>query len=890
MKHINFSKDNAFNFAICIKEAGLKQDPIQAEYLDPLAEMGFDTSKSVAFSLTYDGKKPSAGCRKQYLNQLLPSIEQLGIKLVLCCDSEYFKTATKMGSAEPHLGNILPCAIEGYEHISIVYGINHQQFFFNPANRSKLALSLQAIVNFSEGTYRALGENVLPNPTYPETLSEIKAQLTALLEYDSLTCDVEAFSLKHYDAGVGSISFSPDQESAVAFLCDYLPCDPYTFDWLCPKDNKFKKKTGYGTKIDNKEVKAILRWFFTEYKGTIIWHNICYDATVLIYELWMDDLLDQEGLLEGLEIMTKHFECTQLITYFATNSCAGNKLSLKEQAHAFAGNYAQEDIKDIRMIPAPILLKYNGVDTCATWYTMDKHYDTIVLDDQLEIYTDVFKPSVLDIIQMQLTGMCLDMNQVLIAEKEIAQECENALLALESDALTQAKELLRTRKWEKDFAKRKADAKFPENIKPKELDAFPLTFNPNSGPQIQVLVYEVLGMPIIQTTATKQPATGGKVLKKLYKLSNDEKAKKILKGLMDYALGAKILSSFIPAFKAAPLAPDGCHYVFGSFKLGGTVSGRLSAQNPNLQTIPSGSHFAKIIKKCFIAPPGYIMVGSDFNGLEDFINTVLTKDPNKVKVLKEGFDGHSFRAAYYWKEKFSFIDTNDPDSVIRIKLEYNTWRSMGKPVSFALQYQGTWSTLVKNCGFTEQEAKAIEANYHELYKVSMDWVNERIEKASKVGYAVGAFGLRIRTPVLAQVILGSRTTPQEAQAEARTLGNALSGQSYGLLNNTSSVRFLKRVRAHAEYRLKVRPCSHIHDAQYMYLKDDFALIAWVNKWLIHEMAWQDLPELQCEGLQIGSELDIFHPSWAEGFTIKNGMNQEEIKQVCIDEMHKRKAA
>ena len=170
----------------------------------------------------------------------------------------------------------------------------------------------------------------------------------------------------------------------------------------------------------------------------------------------------------------------------------------------------------------------------------------------------------------------------------------------------------------------------------------------------------------------------------------------------------------------------------------------------------------------------------------------------------------------------------------------------------------------------------------------MEWVTARIDQAAIDGYATGAFGLRIRTPVLAQVVMGNSRTPQEAQAEARTLGNAISGQSYGLLNNTSSVRFLKRVRAHPEYRLKVRPCAHIHDAQYMYAKDDFALLAWINKYLIKEMAWQDLPELQCAGLNISSSLDVFYPNWSQDFTIKNGMNQEEIKQLCITEAKKRK--
>ena len=54
--------------------------------------------------------------------------------------------------------------------------------------------------------------------------------------------------------------------------------------------------------------------------------------------------------------------------------------------------------------------------------------------------------------------------------------------------------------------------------------------------------------------------------------------------------------------------------------------------NPNLQTIPSGSVFAKLIKQCFIAPVGFLFGGADFAALEDRISALTTRDPNKLKV------------------------------------------------------------------------------------------------------------------------------------------------------------------------------------------------------------------------------------------------------------------
>ena len=108
--------------------------------------------------------------------------------------------------------------------------------------------------------------------------------------------------------------------------------------------------------------------------------------------------------------------------------------------------------------------------------------------------------------------------------------------------------------------------------------------------------------------------------------------------------------------------------------------------------------------------------------------------------------------------------------------------------------------------------KQIDANYHKLYAESDVWVQNKIMETSKVGYATVAFGLRVRAPILAQTILGTRNTPYAAQKEGRTIGNAL-GQSYGMLNSRSANKFMDRVYK-SPYKYDIQPCIQIHDAQY----------------------------------------------------------------------------
>lgn len=183
-------------------------------------------------------------------------------------------------------------------------------------------------------------------------------------------------------------------------------------------------------------------------------------------------------------------------------------------------------------------------------------------------------------------------------------------------------------------------------------------------------------------------------------------------------------------------------------------------------------------------------------------------------------------------------------------------------------------------GWTEEKAKAVEDNYHELYKVSDDYVQQRLAQAAKDGYVEVAFGLRVRTPLLAQVLWGGKKVPSAAAAEGRTAGNAL-GQSYGLLNNRAANAFMEKVWR-SPYRHDILPVALIHDAIYLLIRDRLDVVEWANNNLIAEMRWQELPEIQHDKVKLGAALDIFWPDWAHPLTLPNEAKAKEIFQLCLD--------
>lgn len=304
----------------------------------------------------------------------------------------------------------------------------------------------------------------------------------------------------------------------------------------------------------------------------------------------------------------------------------------------------------------------------------------------------------------------------------------------------------------------------------------------------------------------------------------------------------------------------------------------------NLQNIPAGSKYGKLIKSCFVAPDGWLFVGLDFASLEDRISALLTKDINKLKVYLDGFDGHCLRAYSYFHEQMEDIDPTSVESINTIQDKYPVLRSQSKAPTFALTYQGTYSTLMRNCGFSEEQAKAIESRYHELYSESTAYIDNRLNQASKDGYVTAAFGLRVRTPLLAQVIRGTKRTPREAEAEGRTAGNAL-GQSWCLLNTRAVNEFMGKVKA-SPYRGMIKPCAQIHDASYYLIRDDIDVVMFTNEHLVAAANWNNHPEIYHPEVGLGGELSIFYPSWAQELSLPNNASKDEILNLArkfIDE-------
>lgn len=630
MRYLKYSDKEEFPIVFLVQNINKKD--LEEYYFKDL-----DKNNILTLDLYYEPgkKKTSASIIKQYLEEeIIPILNEYKTKYVIVSNQEYFKVLAKVLKVDLYLGYAMKSP---YGNFQVFYIPNYKAVFFNPdVIKEKINYVIKSLKDSFTGSYKDPGTNIIHSSTYPKTVKLIKYWLDKFIKDNNpLTCDIETFSLKHYDSGLGTITFCWNQHEGIAFPIDYYDGNEKDY---------------------SKQVRELLKDFFINFKNKLIFHNISFDVYILIYQLFMKNLNDTEGMLYGLDVMLKNWEDTKLITYLATNSCAGNHLGLKYQAQEFSGNYAIEEIGDITKRNLNDVLKYNLIDGLSTWYVYNKYYQKMIDDQQLDIYENLFKPTTKDIIQMQLVGFPLNMNRVEEVKALLEKDRNDALQVITNSSIIQSYVQIIKERWvEKRNTKLKKKKVTIEDCQEE--------FNPNSNQQLQEVLYDYLELPILEYTGSKEPATGKKVIESLVNHTKDESIIALLNALVDFKNVEKILTAFIPAFEQAQLAPDGWHYMFGSFNLGGTVSGRLSSSNPNLQNLPAtGSKYAKVIKSCFQAPPGWLFVGLDFNALEAHIDALVTKDEAKLAIYTAGYDSHSYNAYYYWPDKHPEVTLLPEDS------------------------------------------------------------------------------------------------------------------------------------------------------------------------------------------------------------------------------------
>lgn len=277
-------------------------------------------------------------------------------------------------------------------------------------------------------------------------------------------------------------------------------------------------------------------------------------------------------------------------------------------------------------------------------------------------------------------------------------------------------------------------------------------FNPASPPQLERFLFSSkFGLRLKPTKKTD----GGKN-------STDEETLEALKpydktGFMDNLLThrglVKLDSTYISGIH--PLL-DQNDYVHAGFLIHGTVTGRLSCTNPNLQNIPRDTT-ASDIKKMFIPPPGYVLLEVDYGQAELRIIAERAKDKVMIDIFKRGYNIHVATACKIngaldrYEEIKKIIKVGDNMSGEELAKPENKeilfWlkqKKRGKTINFAIVYGQTKKKLAIELECSEEEAQQVIKDWFDAYPGVKRWMKKMKKYVHKHQHVMSLFGRKRR--------------------------------------------------------------------------------------------------------------------------------------------------
>lgn len=508
------------------------------------------------------------------------------------------------------------------------------------------------------------------NRTHAEAGSTTKAHYETILDTAALDAwlarlraaglfalDTETTSLDAMRADLVGVSFSDGAGTAA-----YVPVG--------------HNYPGAPTQLDRDYVLGRLKPLLEDPQRVKVGQNIKYDMMVLArYHIELAGI--------GFDTMLESYVLNSTGTRHDMDSLALKYLGYKTRKYEDVAGKGKGQI-NFSEVPIEQAAPYAAEDADITLRLHDVLWPRLREAPKLEkLFKEIEMPLVPVLAGMQRTGVRIDADMLRHQSDELARR----LLELERDAHEAAGQ----------------------------------PFNLESPKQIQEILFDKLGLPVLKKTPKGAPSTAEDVLQELaldYPLPNI---------ILEYRGLSKLKSTYTD--KLPEMINPETGRVHTSYHQAVAATGRLSSSDPNLQNIPVRTTEGRRIRQAFIPADGCKMVSADYSQIELRIMAHLSGDAGLQQAFAQGLDVHRATAA----EVFNV----SPEQVT------SDMRRNAKAINFGLIYGMSAFGLARQLKIDRSTAQQYVDLYFARYPGVKDFMDRTRTQAREQGYVETVFGRRL---------------------------------------------------------------------------------------------------------------------------------------------------
>jgi DNA polymerase-1 len=349
---------------------------------------------------------------------------------------------------------------------------------------------------------------------------------------------------------------------------------------------------------------------------------------------------------------------------------------------------------------------------------------------------------------------------------EVLARMERTGIAVDAPALDEL---------EKDFAAKVAEA---------QQDAWDAIggeqINLGSPKQLQVVLFETLGMPKTKKTKTGY-TTDADALADLYTKTEHP----FLEAMLRHRDAARLRVTVEGLQKS--VADDG--RIHTTYLQTIAATGRLSSTDPNLQNVPIRTEEGRRIREVFVVGQGFeSLMSADYSQIEMRVMAHLSGDSGLIEAFRSGEDLHSFVGSRVFG-----VEPEDVTPAMRSKV---------KAMSYGLAYGLSAYGLSKQLTIGVDEAKGLMDGYFERFGGVRDYLKDIVAEARATGFTATMFGRRRYLPDLT-----SDNRQRREMAERMALNAPIQGTAADIMK----VAMLKVDQALADAEARSRILLQVHD-------------------------------------------------------------------------------